>query len=352
MNKMNYNPKISVIIPVFNTEKYLEASLRSIMNQTYKNLEIICVNDGSTDNSLELLRKLQQEDERIIVIDKENEGQGMSRNKGMEKATGEWISFIDSDDTLELDAYERITAVISEDTDMVHFGIQMIYENGDLKVKTDNEYYNIKYDGLIEVPRTKLHKLDGSASNKLFKKSIIDKYNIRFKKILYEDFQFSMQYISIIDKIYYLPDKLYNYLRRGGSTMTSTFQRSPRAIDHLYALEAVCDFIIAHNRLEEHKRVLRKFFMSYYGASIKYSTEDMLPAIVKKSEEMYDKYTFLHGKIVKKYENNTLIYVPYSKKRRSSALLQKIFSLNYEYINYKLFKVMRLFGVIIYKTPR
>ena len=92
--------------------------------------------------------------------------------------------------------------------------------------------------------------------------------------------------------------------------------------------------------------------MSYYGASIKYSTEDMIPQIVKKSEEMYERYTFLHDKVVKKFENNTLIYVPYSRKRRSSVILQKLFSLNYEYINYKLFKVMRLFGIIIYKTPR
>lgn len=349
---MNSNPKISVIVPVYNTEKYLESSLRSIMDQTYSNLEIICVNDGSTDNSLELLKKLQQEDERIIIIDKENEGQGISRNKGMEKATGEWISFIDSDDTLELNAYEKIVANISDEVDMVHYGIQMLYEEGKLKIKTDNEYYDIKYDGLTEVPKSKIHKIDGSASNKLFKKSVIDQYGIRFKKILYEDFQFSMQYISVIDKIFYMPDKLYNYLRRGGSTMTSTFQYSPRAIDHLYALEAVIDFIIKNNRLEEHKRSLRKLFMSYYGASIKYSTVDMIPQIVKKSEEMYEKYTFLHNKIVKKFENNTLIYVPYSKKRTSSIILQKLFSLNYEYINYKLFKVMRLFNIIIYKSPR
>ena len=349
---MNSNPKISVIVPVYNTEKYLESSLRSIMDQTYSNLEIICVNDGSTDNSLELLKNLQQEDERIIIIDKENEGQGISRNKGMEKATGEWISFIDSDDTLELNAYEKIVANISDEVDMVHFGIQMLYEEGKLKIKTDNEYYDIKYDGLTEVPKSKIHKIDGSASNKLFKKSVIDQYGIRFKKILYEDFQFSMQYISVIDRIFYMPDKLYNYLRRGGSTMTSTFQYSPRAIDHLYALEAVIDFIIKNNRLEEHKRSLRKLFMSYYGASIKYSTVDMIPQIVKKSEEMYEKYTFLHNKIVKKFENNTLIYVPYSKKRTSSIILQKLFSLNYEYINYKLFKVMRLFNIIIYKSPR
>ncbi len=349
---MNSNPKISVIVPVYNTEKYLESSLRSIMNQTYSNLEIICVNDGSTDNSLELLKLMQQEDERIIIIDKENEGQGISRNKGMEKATGEWISFIDSDDTLEPDAYEKIVKNISDEVDMVHFGIQMLYEEGKLKIKTDNEYYDIKYDGLTEVPKSKIHKIDGSASNKLFKKSIIDKYNIRFKNILYEDFQFSMQYISVIDKIFYMPDKLYNYLRRGGSTMTSTFQLSPRAIDHLHALEGVIDFIIKNNRLEEYKRPLRKLFMSYYGASIKYSTNEMIPQIVKKSEEMYTRYTFLHSKIVKKYENNTLIYVPNIEKRASSAIFQKLFSLKYEYINYKLFKVMRLFGIIIYKTPR
>lgn len=345
-------PRISVIIPVYNTGAYLEKSIRSIMDQTYTNLEIICVNDGSTDNSIEILEKLKHEDERITIISKNNEGQGIARNKGLEISTGEWISFIDSDDTLEPNAYELIVPNLLPQTEMVHFGIKMIYEDGTPVIKTDEEYYNINYCGLLEVPRSKLHKADFSASNKLFKKSIIDKYSIRFNKILYEDFQFSMQYISVIDYIYYMPEKLYNYLRRRGSTMTNTFKRSPRAIDHLYALEAVYDFIIKHNRLQEHTRALRKFFMSYYGASIKFSTEEKIPEIVQKSEEMYKKYVFLHNKIVKKYENNTLIYVPYRKQRVSSKVLQYLFSLRYEYINFRLFKVLRVFGIILYKTPR
>lgn len=349
---MNHKPQISVIIPVYNTEKYLEKSIRSIMNQTYKNLEIICVNDGSTDKSLEILKKLQQEDNRIIIIDKQNEGQGMSRNAGLKRATSEWISFIDSDDTLDVNAYEFIVPNLSDETQMVHFGIRMVYEDGIVRVSTDDEYYTINQGGLVEIQKSNLHKLDFSASNKIFRKSIIDKYNIRFEKILYEDFQFSMQYISVIDRVFYMQDKLYNYLRRGGSTMTTTFAHSKRAIDHLYALEYVFDFIIRNDRLEEHKRTLRKLFMSYYGASIKFSTVDMLPKIVEKSEEMYEKYSFLQSKIVKKYENGTMIYVPDRVQKKSSAFFQKIFSLKYEYINYKLFKVMRLFGMIIYKVAR
>lgn len=349
---MNSRPKISVIIPVYNTEKYVENCIRSIMNQTYDNLEIICINDGSTDNSLDVLRKLEKEDSRIIVIDKENEGQGLSRNRGIETATSEWLSFIDSDDFLELNAYELIVPNLTDETDFVHFGIQMLYEDGTEVIRTDNKYYDVKYTGLIEIPRSKIHKADFSASNKLFRKSVIDKYHIRFEKILYEDFQFTMQYISMVDRVYYMPDKLYNYLRRSGSTMTNTFQLSPKSIDHLYALEYVYDFIISHHRVNEHKRALRKLFISYYGAAIKFSTMDMIPAIVKKSEEMYDKYTFLHNKIIKKYQNGTLYYSTFKKEKKSSALLQRIFSLKYEYVNYRLFKVLKIFGIIVYKTRR
>ena len=90
--------KISVIIPVYNTEQYLKRCLDSIKENTYQYLEIICINDGSTDNSLEILEQYQKDDSRFIIIDQKNSGVSKARNNGLEKATGDYIAFIDSDD--------------------------------------------------------------------------------------------------------------------------------------------------------------------------------------------------------------------------------------------------------------
>lgn len=103
---MANKPKISIIIPVYNVEKYLEQCLKSVINQTFKDIEIICINDGSTDNSLEILEAFQKQDERIKIINKQNEGQGIARNEGLKIAKGEYISFIDPDDWVEQGMYE------------------------------------------------------------------------------------------------------------------------------------------------------------------------------------------------------------------------------------------------------
>ena len=102
--------KISVVVPVYNVGVYLEKCLDSLLAQTLDDIEILCINDGSTDNSLEILQKYAQKDERIKIFDKENEGQGVGRNIGIKNATGEFIAFVDPDDWVELDMYEKMYA--------------------------------------------------------------------------------------------------------------------------------------------------------------------------------------------------------------------------------------------------
>ena len=104
---MSVTPKISVIIPVYNTAEYLKEAVGSICNQTCKSLQIIVVDDGSTDSSPEILRQLAKEDSRIEIITRKNSGQGAARNKGLERAVGEYVYFMDSDDILEPDCLEH-----------------------------------------------------------------------------------------------------------------------------------------------------------------------------------------------------------------------------------------------------
>ena len=116
---------ISVIIPVYNAENFLNECLNSIINQTYENLEIICINDGSTDNSLNILKKFSKKDTRIKIFTTDNCGQGSARNLGLNNASGEYISFIDADDWIRLDTYEILySKIYQSDLDLLFF--QMI----------------------------------------------------------------------------------------------------------------------------------------------------------------------------------------------------------------------------------
>ena len=109
------NNKVSIIVPIYNAEKWLEKCINSIIKQLYHNIEILLVNDGSTDKSLEICQKFAKKDNRIIIIDKPNEGVSKSRNIGIEKATGEYIKFVDSDDWLEENTCEELVELIEKE---------------------------------------------------------------------------------------------------------------------------------------------------------------------------------------------------------------------------------------------
>ena len=123
-------PLISIIIPVYNVEEYLRQCLDSVINQTYKNLQIIAVNDCSTDSSLQILEEYAQKDQRMVVIsNKENLGLGLTRNEGLKIAKGDFIHFLDSDDWLELNAYETLTKYLDKDIDAVRFRYSKYHNN-------------------------------------------------------------------------------------------------------------------------------------------------------------------------------------------------------------------------------
>ena len=122
MGSSYYMVKISIIVPVYNTEPYLEQCLDSIINQTLEDIEIICVNDGSTDNSLSILEEYASKDNRIRIINQENKGQGFARNNGLKNVNGEYVLFVDSDDWIELNTCEALYKKVNElDLDMLFF---------------------------------------------------------------------------------------------------------------------------------------------------------------------------------------------------------------------------------------
>ena len=117
-------PYISIVIPVYNVHQFLDDCINSVLGQTYKDFELILVNDGSTDRSLEICRKYADADSRVVVIDKPNGGVGSTRNVGIDASRGQWITFIDSDDRVAWDYLESMAGAISDNTDFVQSGIK------------------------------------------------------------------------------------------------------------------------------------------------------------------------------------------------------------------------------------
>ena len=208
--------KISIIVPVYNVEKYLEKCLKSIISQTYKNLEIIVVNDGSIDNSLEICKKFEKIDKRIKVIDKENGGLSDARNAGLKIATGDYIGFVDSDDYIAEDMFETLGKLLKEHN--AEISIVSYYE------MMDNRLLDVQKDGTLDIMNKEEaikellidKKIQSYAWNKLFKKEIFEGIIFPTGKN-FEDIATTLLLFEKADKIVRLEEPKYFYLRRNDS---------------------------------------------------------------------------------------------------------------------------------------
>lgn len=226
-------PLVSIVVPVYNVEQYLPKCLDSLINQTLKNIEIICVNDGSTDGSLDILKEYEKKDTRIRIICKKNGGQSSARNMGMAVARAEYMGFLDSDDWVEPDTYECAYVSIKS-ADMVCFGTNIVGDTMIDRRDADRKYYRVKYRGLQPLTDDIRLNTDVSVWNKLFSTKIIRDNDLQFPTgRLYEDYSFCWKYMLLCNTAYYIPEYKHNYLRREGSTMANTFNTNKRAMDHL-----------------------------------------------------------------------------------------------------------------------
>ena len=218
---------VSVIVPVFNNEKYINKCIESIINQTYKNLEIILIDDGSYDSSGKICDLYSELDNRIMVKHIENGGVSNARNVGLDIATGKYVSFIDSDDYVEKNMFENLIDIFeNENLDIIVFNL--LYED---LLERPIKINNCK-NTIIErdkFPYEMFHNpcVKGFACNKIYKKSIINQYNIRFDnkiKVL-EDDKFNYQIFKSNDflKIKYINDIYYHYVQSASNVSNQPF---------------------------------------------------------------------------------------------------------------------------------
>ena len=226
---------ISVIIPVYNVEDYLHVCINSILKQSYGDFEVICINDASTDSSLEILEYFAQKDSRIKILKNEcNRGPGYSRNRGLDVAQGKYISFLDGDDWYSPNAFEiLIEKAEKNNLDLLMFKNVVYYdEPHDFGMETyyDMEFMN-KYENTIfnhwDLDKTKLFKMPNAPWNKFYLKSFLDENNIRFpsENLIHEDNPFFCKVITSAKRVSLIDEYLHNRRRRQNSIMTLNGER-------------------------------------------------------------------------------------------------------------------------------
>jgi glycosyltransferase involved in cell wall biosynthesis len=298
-------PKVSVIIPVYNMEGYLRECIDSVINQTYRDIEIICVNDGSTDGSSSILEEYASKDNRIILINKRNGGLSSARNAGLRAAKGRFIIFLDSDDYIELDTIECVLDK-TENADIVVFGTNVFGDAMIDRRAMDEEYYRIKFSGYLELNDNIRNNTDVSAWNKVYRKDIIDKYGLTFPEgMLFEDYSFYWRYIFCCKNAYYIIDKKHNYRRREGSIMNRTFEGSPRAIEHLHAIELIFDFILKNGMKDRYFGNLIPMFLNCFWFAYGNSNARNKKKVLKKSTAMLKKMELGGDYVIDNLRNGT-----------------------------------------------
>lgn len=226
-----YNDLITVIVPVYNVEKYLERCIESIINQTYKNLEIILVDDGSTDNSGNICDEYAKKDERIKVIHKENGGQATARNMALDIAKGNYIAFADSDDWVDTSIYEKLyNALISNEANICVCARYNVYNDGKKEtVFVGSESKVLSSEEAIKKILT-YDNMDVASCDKLYDASVLKDNQFPVGYIC-EDIPFVFNAVINAKKVIYINEPLYFYLQRSGSTSKSDFSEKSKGLE-------------------------------------------------------------------------------------------------------------------------
>ena len=242
---------VSVIIPAYNSFDYIERCLESICNQTYKNIQIIIIDDGSTDETFLKIMAFAKKDERIITVFKENGGVSSARNIGLRYANGDYICFVDTDDELENEAIENLVCTMeNEQADCISFQYSKWDEYGE---RLDDVYFRYG-DYLFNTDRDRIsfimkeivpYNIGGEVWSKLFKRDIIEKNHILFPENCHEgeDYAFTIKYFLNSSKITCISDRLYRYNKRKGSAMNTSKSFETKLSERVLMLKDVWEYL-------------------------------------------------------------------------------------------------------------
>ena len=344
---MNLMVTFSLILPVFNVEPFLKDCLDSISNQTFKNFEVICINDGSTDNSMSVLKEYAQKDTRFKIISQENQGQGVARNKGLKSAKGEYIVFVDPDDWLETNALEEIyTCFKQTKAEVIEFNFRE-YNDYSGKFRFINHANRMKktfnydlvpknYYSWQDVKKGCLYRLELHIWTRAYSKKFLDKINARFAPTKHgEDHLFAHIVLLNASAIYYLDQYLYNYRCRKGSAVNSISDNNLGVFENI---ELIKEYLIENNFYEE----LKDEFKDYQIIVMSWHYKNV-------PSNMLDEYRSKCLKYLTPKEYKKMLHLV---KYKHTSLLEFIFSLKNEQEFGIKRKVITILGIRIKLKPK
>ena len=289
---------ISIIVPVYNTEKYLKKSIDSIINQTYKNIEIILVNDGSTDNSKKICEEYKKKDKRIRLINKENGGQGSAKNTGIQYATGNYIGFVDSDDYIDEDMYEVLyNLCIDNHAEISMIAFNKVIDGKIMKTINFNEEIMVldKFNAMKELLLDR--EIKSYNWNKLYKKELFEE--IKFSEELkYEDIEINAKLFTIINKLAYKKIPKYYYVQRNNSTVNCKSYNNLK--DYVIVTQQRYDY------LKERYKEIEKYNAIGFIANMTITYKNAVAYDIDELYEDFEKNYELFCKLTEKYKNDCL----------------------------------------------
>ena len=327
---------LSIVLPVFNVEKYLERCIKSILEGTYKDLELVIVNDGTKDDSENIIIRYLEKYNNITYIVKENGGLSHARNVGYTYAKGEYIAFFDSDDYIEKDMYEKLMAKVKDyNYDIVVCDLYMEYEQTGKKIyvssNVEKEYKDVEEDNNeINIRKEIMENIYIAVHNKIYKKELIEKTfenGMPFVNgMYYEDIVYTYSILQNTRSISFVKEPLYYYVQRIGS-ISNNYDK--KLYDIITSVEMLIENAVENNRFEDYKEILEYIGIRYmYGTFMKRIAKtknkkiylEGYNRVIQEDKKIYEKYGIL-GKNKKK---NSILnnYKGYSECKEKSLRLK------------------------------
>lgn len=259
-------PLVSIIVPVYNGEKVIERCIRSLVGQTYEKIEIIVLNDGSKDHTMQILNKYEKLDSRVRVIDKTNSGVSDTRNQGLQLAKGDYVQFVDSDDWLTNNATQQLVEGMQQNCEMVICDYNRVVDNN-IIVKG-----HIPEEGAISRTEFALYMMKAPANyyygvlwNKMFRMDIIRKYELDFPQEIdwCEDLRFNLEYLQYVKQVYVLQKPLYYYVLTRGSLAQSRTDLIDNLRIRNFLFEQYKALYESLDLYDENKLRIRSFYIDF-----------------------------------------------------------------------------------------
>ena len=308
---MNSNKLVSIIVPIYNVEKYLEKCVCSILNQDYNNLEVTLVNDGSTDKSLEICERLQKKDNRIKIINQKNLGVSAARNNGFYYSKGDYICFIDSDDIIEIDMVSTLVKLLQEnECEVANCNIHIIEKD-----KTERNFYTNKNIKIYNSSELKKYFLLGKVSHacwdKMYKREVLEKVNFVLNSTS-EDRYFCWKLYKTINKMVVTSKVGYHYIRKNENSITSR----PLSLKNISRIEEALN---VKNDVLLHYPELYDEWEYYYLNGLDNLASKFIEQKIKKDDKLYKYYEFIILELEKILKHSN----PYIDVKRKNSLLEK-----------------------------